>query len=132
VEKTNSQRPDALIVGDHADTLMSMRESLTLLGFNVTAADSGPAALAKATANPPKLVLLDIRTPGMDGFQVASRLRQLPGMDRTPLVAVTGSIDVGFVARAQAAGFDAFLAKPIDQNLLEQILRNYDLTIGGP
>ena len=130
MEKTNSRRPDALIVGDHADTLTSMRESLALLGFNVTAAGGGPAALAEAAANPPKLVLLDIRTSGMDGFQVASRLRQLPGMNRTLLVAVTASIDVGFVARAQAAGFDAFLTKPIDQNLLEQILRNHDLTAG--
>jgi CheY-like chemotaxis protein len=131
VDKTDSQRPDALIVGGHADEIMATREALTLLGYDVTAASSGPAALAKAAANPPKLVLLDIRTPNMDGFEVASRLRQLPGMDRAHLVAVTGSIDVGFVAQARAAGFDAFVAKPIDLNLLEQILRNYDLTIGA-
>jgi CheY-like chemotaxis protein len=127
-----ADRPDALIVDDHNDALLSMRELLTILGFNVVAAGSGAVALAKAAERPPEVALLDICMPIMNGYEVASRLRQLPGMDRALLVAVTGSVDEEFVARARAAGFNGFLSKPIDMNLLEQILRNRALTASDP
>jgi CheY-like chemotaxis protein len=80
---------------------------------------------------PPDLVLLDICMPIMNGYEVASRLRQLPGMGRAMLIAVTGSLDEHFVARAQAASFNGFHTKPIDMNLLEQILRNHSLIKGS-
>lgn len=87
-------------------------------------------ALAKAAERPPSLVLLDIYMPGMNGYEVASRLRQLPGMDTALLIAVTGSIDEDFIARGRAASFNGFLTKPVDMELLEQILRNHNLTKG--
>jgi CheY-like chemotaxis protein len=125
------RRPDALVVDDHTDAAASLRELLTILGYDVEVAASGRAALAKARERPPQLVLLDIYMPLMNGYEVASRLRQLPGMDRALLIAVTGSIDEEFMSRAQAASFNAFLTKPVDLELLEQILRNHDLTKGG-
>jgi CheY-like chemotaxis protein len=131
VIENQSSRPDALIVDDHNDALVSMRELLTILGFNVTAAGSGLAALAKAAERPPRVVLLDICMPGMNGYEVASRLRQLPGLDRALLIAVTGSIDEDFISRGRAASFNAFLTKPVDLDLLEQILRNHNLTTDG-
>jgi CheY-like chemotaxis protein len=122
------RRPDALLVDDHNDALISMRELLVLLGYNVTAAGSGPVALAKAAERPPQVVLLDLRMPGMDGFEVARKLREIPGMDKALLIAVTGSFDDEDLARGRAAGFNAFLAKPVDMDLLEEMLRNHELT----
>jgi CheY-like chemotaxis protein len=123
-----SRRPDALIVDDHNDALISMRELLVILGYTVTAAGSGAVALAKAAERPPRVVLLDLRMPGMDGFEVARQLRALPDMEKALLVAVTGSFDDDDLARGQAAGFNTFLAKPVDMDLLEEMLRNHDLT----
>jgi CheY-like chemotaxis protein len=128
MSENNTRRPDALIVDDHTDALISMRELLVILGYTVTAAGSGAVALAKAAERPPRVVLLDLRMPGMDGFEVARQLRALPDMDKALLIAVTGSFDDDDLARGREVGFNAFLPKPVDMDLLEEMLRNHDLT----
>jgi DNA-binding response OmpR family regulator len=88
-------------------------------GFEVRVAHSGQAAIAEAAALHPHAVLLDIGLAGMDGYQVARRLRASPEGSGTFLVAVTGYGDDDAVARARAAGFDHHVVKPFDpRNLL--------------
>src|SRR5215831_19316248 len=79
-----------LVVDDNVDAANSLAVLLRLEGHEVRVACDGPAALAAAQADPPEMVVLDLGMPGTDGFEVARRLRALPGTKGTLLVAVTG------------------------------------------
>src|SRR5690606_39314796 len=70
--------------------------------------------LESATSEPPDLILLDIQLPGMDGYEVARRLRGVETLARVPIVAVTSYAMVGDRERVLAAGCDGYIEKPID------------------
>jgi CheY-like chemotaxis protein len=70
--------------------------------------------LAQAEADPPDLVLLDIQLPGMDGFEVLRRLRALPALGDTPVIAVSANAMPGDLDAAERAGFADYLTKPVD------------------
>ncbi len=108
-----------LVVDDDAAVAASTALWLEMEGFEVRVAHSGQAAIAEAAALHPHAVLLDIGLAGMDGYEVARRLRASPEGSGTFLVAVTGYGDDDAVARARAAGFDHHVVKPFDpRNLL--------------
>ena len=69
----------------------------------------------------PEVMLLDIGLPGMDGYEVARRVRELPGGDRIQLIALTGYGQSDDRRRALAAGFDAHLVKPVEPAKLAQV-----------
>jgi two-component system CheB/CheR fusion protein len=75
-----------------------------------------------AAEHRPDIVLLDIGLPGMDGYQVAQQLRQVPGMEKALLIAVTGYGQEQDRGRSQAAGFDHYLVKPVDLEALQSQL----------
>ena len=83
---------------------------------------TGPTALAAALADRPDVILLDIGLPGLDGFEVAKRIRQEPLLHDIVLVAVTGYRPAEDRQRMQEAGFDHYLVKPADFEKLRQIL----------
>jgi CheY-like chemotaxis protein len=127
----NLKRPEALrvlVVDDNADARKSMCWMLTLLGYSAHEVSGGKAAVEFAARSLPDVVLLDIDMPGMDGYAVARHLRDLPGSERVLVVAVTGLVDQDAIARGREAGFDVHLAKPVELALLEQLLRNHELT----
>ena len=102
-----------LVVDDNKDAADSLRLLLKLLGHQAEVAYDGTAALAMARRDPPDLVLCDLGLPGMDGFELARRLRAaLPACPR--LVAVSGYAQREDVERSLAAGFDGHIAKPPD------------------
>ena len=82
----------------------------------------GPTALGLAEQHPPDVVLLDVGMPGMDGYEVARRLRQLSEMRDTTIVAITGYGGAVHRAHAAAAGFDHHLLKPVTLDALERLL----------
>src|SRR5262249_43893848 len=82
----------------------------------------GPQALAAAQADPPEMVVLDLGMPGMDGFEVARRLRALPGTKGTLLVALTGWAQEDDRRRCYEAGFDGHLPKPVEWDARRQCL----------
>ena len=92
-----------------------------MLGHEVETAYSGPAALEKAQRFRPEIVLLDLGMPGMDGYEVARRLRASPQGRRLVLVAQTGWSQEEDRRRSREAGFDAHLAKPVDVHKLAQL-----------
>ncbi|MHC5537368.1 response regulator, partial [Singulisphaera rosea] len=83
---------------------------------------TGPAALTAAQADLPDVVLLDIGLPGLNGYEVARRLRQIPQLREVRLVAMTGYGDATERRLAQEAGFDRHVVKPLDFAQVEQLL----------
>lgn len=101
-----------LLIEDEKDAAETMGQLLELLGHEVHLAHTGPEGLKKATAVQPTLIICDIGLPGLDGFEVAQRLRQRHMTSSVPLVALTGYGAREFVDRAKAAGFDHHITKP--------------------
>jgi CheY-like chemotaxis protein len=108
------------VVDDNRDAADTLADLVVMLGHEADVAYDGPAALAKAGERPPDLVLCDIGLPGMDGFEVARRMRALSPTIR--LVAVSGYAQPEDLARAAEAGFERHVAKPPDPGQLEDVL----------
>jgi PAS domain S-box-containing protein len=111
-----------LLVDDNVDATSSQAALLRLLGHEVETAYSGQAALDKVQSFRPDIVLLDIGMPGMDGLEVARRLRATPLGREVKLVAQTGWGQDEDRRRTREAGFDAHLAKPVDMDALMKLL----------
>jgi signal transduction histidine kinase/ActR/RegA family two-component response regulator len=111
-----------LVVDDSADGARSLSMLLEILGHQVRTVHDGPSALAEARKFIPEIVLMDIGLPGMDGFEVARRMRQHLGMKGSTLVAITGYGQDEDRRRSHEAGFDAHLVKPIDPKDLDHLL----------
>jgi len=111
-----------LLVEDNLDAAESLGELLRIWGHEVTMAHDGAAALRAVPEARPEVVLLDIGLPGMDGYEVASRLRATPGLAGLRLIAVTGYGQESDRRRARLAGFDHHLVKPVDLDRLRALL----------
>jgi len=116
---------DVLLVDDNDDGRRMLREVLEGAGHRVTEAVDGPQALERATAGTFDVALIDIGLPGLDGLEVARRLRRMgPRLATTPLVAITGYGAPQDHERSRVAGFDLHLVKPVDGfDLLEKVQR---------
>lgn len=113
-----------LIVDDNEDSARSMSTLQRLRGHETCIAFSGPEALDAAAKFSPEVVLLDIGLPGMDGYEVARRLREMPALAGAFLVAITGYDSAEDRAQGRAAGFDEYMIKPVDNNVLRAWLRS--------
>ena len=111
-----------LVVDDNRDAAETMGMLLKVLGTNVHVANDGPAALAAIETYRPDVVLLDIGMPGMDGFEVARRIRENRNYDDVVLIALTGWGQTEDRDRTRAAGFDHHLVKPADITVLQSLL----------
>jgi signal transduction histidine kinase len=103
-----------LVVDDNEDAAEGLALSLKLRGYLVRMAHDAPSALEAAREFRPKVALLDIGLPVMDGYELAARLRKLPGLADVRFIAVTGYGQESDRARSRAAGFHAHLVKPAD------------------
>jgi CheY-like chemotaxis protein len=113
-----------LVVDDLAASAETLMTLLEMEGFEVKVASEGMAALRIAEEFRPGVVLLDIGLPGMNGFEVAHRLRELPGCRDALLIALTGYGEAESRTRSVQAGFDFHMVKPADVNLLLSMLAN--------
>jgi two-component system CheB/CheR fusion protein len=111
-----------LVVDDNVDGRETMAILLELSGHEVRTAEDGPSALRVAEEFRPDVILLDIGLPGMDGYQVAQRIRANPALHSIRLIALTGWGQDSDRERSQNAGFDLHLVKPVDPVVLSQIL----------
>jgi signal transduction histidine kinase/DNA-binding response OmpR family regulator len=115
-------RLTVLVVDDNADVAESTAILLRVAGCNVHVAPDGKTALAALDSLQPDAVLLDIGLPGMDGYQVAARMRERPDFERTLIVAISGYGQDEHQARSRLAGVDHHLVKPIDPAAVMAIL----------
>jgi CheY-like chemotaxis protein len=111
-----------LIVEDHPDTAQTLATLVTLDGHEVRLAHDGFAALELAPRFLPDVALVDIGLPGMDGFEIARRLRQLECGRHCLLVAVTGYGQERDRRKALEAGFDHHLVKPVNVQVLSEVI----------
>ncbi len=118
--KTPSLR--VLVVDDNQDSAQSLVMMLEFMGHQVQSASDGPDGLAVATQFLPEVVLLDIGMPGMNGYEVARRMRTMPQLSHTLLVAQTGWGQEEDRRMSREAGFNHHLVKPIAPNRLIEIL----------
>jgi CheY-like chemotaxis protein len=113
-----------LVVDDNEDAADLLAAALTFQGHEARVAHDGPGALRICGDDfTPQVALIDIGLPVMDGYELAERLRALPGGDQLRLIAVTGYGQPSDRQRARAAGFDAHLVKPVDLDTLTRALR---------
>jgi CheY-like chemotaxis protein len=103
-----------LVVDDNRDAADSLAMLLSMHGYSVEVAGDGSMALERAADFQPEIMLLDIGMPGLNGYELARRIRQQPWGGATRLAAITGWGQAEDKARAQAAGFDHHLTKPVD------------------
>jgi two-component system CheB/CheR fusion protein len=120
-----------VVVDDNMDAAESLASLLRLEGHLVRTAYDGSSGLAAVDADPPDVVILDLGMPGMDGFEVARRIRQRPEFSRVLLVALTGWAQDEDRRRCQHAGFDGHLPKPVEREVLRQFLTHPQLELDG-
>jgi PAS domain S-box-containing protein len=120
-----------LVVDDNVDAADSMGRLLSRIwGQDVRVAYDGPAALEVARSFRPEVVLLDLGLPGMDGCEVARQLRGEPGLADALLVAVTGWGQESDREMSRAAGFDLHLVKPVQLEMLREVLTTAAVRVG--
>jgi len=111
-----------LVVDDNVDAAESLADLLRALGHDVRTAHDGPTGLEAATDFRPDVMLLDIGLPGLDGYEVAKRLRRQPLFKSLVLAAMTGYGQDSDKDKSKEAGFDHHLVKPADFEKVQQIL----------
>ncbi len=130
-DSLSGTRRRILIADDNHDALESLAQLLQLAGHEVHQAGDGLHALALAAEVRPELMLLDIGMPGLDGYEVAQRVRGLEWGGSTMLVAVTGWGQDSDRRRSREAGFDAHWVKPLDAHKLATLLDSLPASAGA-
>ena len=128
IMEARRQRPGALrvlVVDDNEDAAEMLSEALGLLGCDTQVAHDGAEAIRIADEYEPHVALLDIGLPVMDGYELAARLRAAPRGEQLRLVAVTGYGQDSDRLRAIEAGFDAHLIKPVELQLVADLIDGY-------
>jgi signal transduction histidine kinase/CheY-like chemotaxis protein len=114
-----------LIVEDNTDAREALRQALEMSGHEIFEADSGASGVESALANHPDTALIDIGLPGFDGYEVARRIRSSSESQGMILIALTGYGSPEDRRRAEQAGFDTHLVKPLNFDQLENLLTTH-------
>jgi len=131
-EKTES-RPrslkdlNVLVVEDSADTLTLLSTMFSREGAKVMQAASASEALDAATSKPPDIIISDIGMPDIDGYEFLQQLKQIPGMDGVPAVAISGYASDEDRRKALSVGYLALLPKPINVDVLFDLIQDLKL-----
>ena len=121
-EQSGEQKKRALIVDDVPDVTEMLEVLLTHAGYNVVTANSAARALASAREHQFDVVISDIGMPEMNGYQLAQMLRDMPGYESIPMIAVTGYSMFNDREKSLASGFTAHMTKPIDPRSLLDLI----------
>jgi DNA-binding response OmpR family regulator len=117
-----------LVVEDESDLLFTVTLALELAGYRVVQATNGEEALLAVDDHRPDIVVLDLRLPGIDGWEVLRRLGEGSGRPRVPVVLLSAQVDTVTAARAMDLGCRAYLAKPFRPTELTRVLES---VLGG-
>lgn len=101
-----------LVVEDTEDNRQILRDLLGMAGYDMVEAHDGAQGVAMAAEHRPDLILMDIQMPVMDGYEATRRIKAIPELKETPIVAVTSYALSGDEQKTRDAGCDAYIAKP--------------------
>lgn len=119
----DSRDPTVLVVEDSDDARYFMRLELERLGYLVVEAENGEKAVEVARRERPDIILMDLSLPVMDGIAATEMIRSSEELNGVPVIAVTAHQETDFREGAKAAGFDAYVTKPIDINFLSELIK---------
>ena len=120
--KKRDEQATVLLVEDTEDNRFMMRRLLEMAGYQVVEATNGEEAVKAARAESPRLILMDLSLPVIDGLAATRLIRKLPDCKRTPIIAVSAHDSSDFQLEAIEAGCNRYITKPIDFNELEQLI----------
>lgn len=115
-----------LVVEDGDDLRLLMKLGLESYGYVVETAANGRLALATAAEQRPDIILMDVNMPVMDGLTATRLLRSNPKTREVPIIVISAYDDDAWVERAKAAGCNGCLRKPVDFDVLHQMLGQYE------
>jgi CheY-like chemotaxis protein len=125
VENFPSPARRILVVDDYGDSADTLAELLGFDGNDVRVAHDGLEALEIAENFRPRVALLDLGMPKLNGYETASKIREQPWGEKMFLVAVTGWGEEAVMERTKEAGFDAHILKPVDYSKLSKLLADF-------
>ena len=114
-----------LVVEDQEDLRAILSDYLTASGYEVIEAVDGGEGVAKAKAERPDLVLMDIQMPILDGYEATRQIKALPGLAATPVIAVSSFAMKGDEEKARASGCDDYVTKPYSPVQLLRLIRGF-------
>ncbi len=114
--------PKVLVVDDELFLRIMLRDALEEAGYTVVLAEDGQAALARAKAESPDCILLDIMMPGLDGYETCAALKAEPSLAAIPVLLISATTDLRVIDRAEQVGATTVLPKPVPIEQLEQAL----------
>ena len=114
-----------LIVEDNPLNLELISDILEANGYAITTAVNGADALKQVDTDQPDLILMDIQLPGLDGLTVTGMIKEKPGFDKVPIIALTAHAMRGDEEKAREAGCDGYISKPIDTRSITQTIRGF-------
>ena len=114
-----------LCIEDNPENRLLVRRILEAEGYRMLEAVDASAALELVTAHTPDLILMDINMPDIDGYTLTARLRSMPQMRDTPILALTANVMKGDRERSLAAGCDGYIQKPVDVDRLPRQISEF-------
>jgi CheY-like chemotaxis protein len=117
-----SNKIKILVVDDEIKASILLKMNLDPLGFEVSIAVTGKEGLNKATAEKPDLIILDIRMPEMDGWEVSNRLKLNPETRDIPIMILSAFSNTAYINRANELGINAYLVKPVAPDRLAKLI----------
>lgn len=114
-----------LVIEDQEDNRAILRDLLSATGFDLIEAVNGAEGVAKAAAEKPDLILMDIQMPVMDGYEATRRIKADPATAAIPVVAVTSYALSGDEAKTKAAGCDGYVTKPYSPRQMLTVIRGF-------
>ncbi len=114
-----------LVVDDEVELVKAIRVRLEHVGYEVSVAYDGPEGLEKSKLEKPDLILLDVMMPGLDGFEVLSRLRANPETQHVPVIMLTAKGDTESMFKAHDLGSTDYFIKPFDTKELLDFIERY-------
>ena len=114
-----------LVIEDQEDNRAILRDLLSAAGYSTSEAPNGADGVAKAEAEHPDLILMDIQMPVMDGYEATRRIKANAAIAAIPVIAVTSYALSGDAAKARDAGCDGYVTKPFSPRQLLGVIRGF-------